>query len=158
MRTFSRWMPPADPRPATLAGDLLAGLVMVLAAPVMLVLLPFGIRHNRRLRRLAAERAGEGICTFARAFPRRSVDPWIIRAVHQGVQPWCAFRGGLLPVRADDPLDGLLGMVDEDVDDLVMEVATRAGRSLDGAERNPVRAVATVGDVVRFVSHQPRIA
>jgi hypothetical protein len=96
MRKFSRWMPPPRQHPVTLAGwivlaTLLAGFVgVVVAWP--LVMIPVGIMvivaavhtvvDNRRLRRMAAERANEDIGSFARGFDRRAepFDPWVVRA------------------------------------------------------------------------------
>src|SRR5205809_1001806 len=116
MRPFSRWMPPAPEVRNTVAGWLcLAGLVAgIIAATVawpvfMGFLFAFvaatqlvaAIASNRHLRRLAAERAGEDIGTFARAFDRRteSFDPWVLRATWEALRPWVTFREGCLPLR-----------------------------------------------------------
>lgn len=95
-------------------------------------------------RRTAAERRADSICTFARAFDRREVDPWVVRAVYEEYSvPF--------PVRAADPFD-------EDMDSDAARTAARAGRSLEQAERNPLFGrVSTIGDLVRFLSHQPRL-
>lgn len=55
------------------------------------------LRRKARIKRLAASRAGESICEFARSFERRRVDAWIIRAVYDELQEylgevlWCQF-------------------------------------------------------------------
>jgi hypothetical protein len=116
---------------------------------------------DRHLARLARERAGEDIGTFARAFNRRAptFDPWVVRAVWDALAPWTELRGGgRLPLRPTDVIDEL-GCVDEDLDDVLREAATRARRSLVAVRGNPYyRRVVTVGDLVAFIAHQPRVA
>lgn len=174
MRQFSRWMPPNTARDsgrrgplaslifAALAVAFVAGLVFSASfryAVAGLVAMCFLVSAlaTRRMRALAAQRAGESICTFARAFDRRAVDPWVIRATYEELALWTHFGGGLLPLRASDRFDKELGIDGEDVDEMALDIARRTGRSLDGAERNPLYGrVVTVGDLVRFVSWQPR--
>jgi len=174
MGQFSRWMPPKVARDSgrsrpvawlvltTLAVAFVAGLVFsptfryIVAGLVAAGFLESTLRE-RRMRALAAERRGESICTFARAFDRHAVDPWVIRATYEELTPWANFRGGSLPLRASDRLEKELGIDSEDLDELACDVAQRAGRSLNGAERNPLYGrVLTVGDLVRFVTFQPR--
>jgi hypothetical protein len=115
------------------------------------------LRRARVLRALAAERAGESICTFARSFERRGVDPWVIRAVHEELA-FCYRLGDRLavPIRAADLLTEL-GMDGDDLDDAVGDVAWRTGYSLRVTRNNPLYGrVRTVGDLVRFFNHQPR--
>lgn len=166
-RRLSRWMPPLPHRtmsPRALAvgcavSAAFAGVLVylhppfaVVAAAVVLFFAGVTFLRRRRDRRIAAERPGESICTFARALDRRTVDPWVIRAVHEALRPYADF-----PIRPSDSLDALLGVYGDELDDVARNVAERTGRTLDGAERNPVR-VRTAGDLVRFFSHQPRIA
>jgi hypothetical protein len=177
MRKFSRWMPPAANPPMTLAGwFVLVGLAAAAVAAIVawpnamglgiVALLIFVLvgtyAGNRRLRRLAAERAGEDIGTFARAFDRRAepFDPWVVRATWDALQPYVTFRGGRVPLRPTDRLVDDLCIDPDDIDfDLVKEVAERSGRSLDQPETNPYYGrVDTVGDFVRFISCQRRAA
>ena len=44
------------------------------------------VMQKRRLSRLVAQRPDDSICTFARSFDRRAVDPLIIRSVYEAVQ------------------------------------------------------------------------
>ena len=53
----------------------------VVVAGLILVVALVSAYDRLRLRRLAEHRGGESICTFARSFDPRAVDPWIIRAV-----------------------------------------------------------------------------
>lgn len=112
----------------------------------------------RRLRAMAAARPDDSICTFARGFDCRAVDTWVIRAVYEELQAGLAPAVSRFPLRASDTLRGDLDIEADDLDlDLVPAIAARAGRSLDGAERNPHREeVTTVGGLVRFMAAQPR--
>ena len=129
---------------------LMVGLVVNFPAwgwllPTLLALVI--LMERRRRRELSVERAGESICTFARSFPRRSVDTWVIRAV------WNAFQGPELALRADDRLWIECGDVDWEL------VASFADRSLDGpgaSER--LDGADTIADVVRLLDALPRRA
>lgn len=171
-RRLSRWMPPLPEAPmsarqkigcAALAAAGLALLVFSAAVQFAVGLLvvifvahePF---HRRRMRRMAAERAGESICTFARALDRRAVDPWVVRAVHDRLQPYAMAGKVTVPLRVTDRLYKDLRVDDDELDDVARDVARRTGRTLDEIERNPACPVVTVGDLVRFFSHQPRAA
>ena len=72
--------------------------------------------------------------------------------------PTCELRGGgRFPVRPSDVIDEL-GCVDDDLDDVVREAATRARRALDGVRDKPYYGrVVTVGDLVAFIARQPRV-
>lgn len=181
MRTPSRRMPPRIETPnwpttavgwligcATTAGFVAGSLAIVWAIPGILIVLGCmvlfvvgrSVLHPTvpTMPALAASREGESICTFARSFDCRTIDTWIIRAVFDEMEPWCRYRGGRLPVRAGDDLYAVFGIIDEDVDDLVVAAGTRAGRAMDLADclDNPMRhKVATVADVVLFIHHQP---
>src|SRR5688500_8901926 len=104
MRSFSRWMPPVPkvhwairyPGLCLLLGA--AGWLVLrhpwvlLAVSALLGLSAFADRGRRHgLRLLSTQRAGESLCTFARAFPRRERDGWVLRAVWQQLQPYCDF-------------------------------------------------------------------
>lgn len=172
---LSRWMPPYEKPKTTLFGR---AVLVVLATGALWYLLrhPVGflisggvsillwlvaVLEGRRLSRLALQRAGEDICTFARGFDRRSpeFDPWIVRAAWDALAPWRRVRGGVcIPLRATDVI-AELGCVDEDVDDVLLEVASRAGHSVDCTDANPLYGrVVTVGDLVAFIANQPRVA
>lgn len=168
-RRLSRWMPPLPEPPMTplakagcwlLAAAGLALLYFSVEARVAaaLVALAFAVQavfHGRRMRRLAAGRAGESICTFARSLDRRAVDPWVVRAVHERLQPYAMAGDAVVPLRVSDRLYRDLRVDDEELDDVAREVARRTGRTLDDIERNPAYPVVTAGDLVRFISHQP---
>ena len=174
MRTPSRRMP-ASPRPVLSWPS----TIFVLALITLAIALPVGLRlgwifagllvgtlaslsvlgtfaGQRRLTDLAVGRQGESICTFARSFGRRAVDTWIIRAVHEELQPYCRSRRVTLPLRSTDRLEEVLGIDAEELDDVAKDIAHRTGRPLDACDRNPFFGkVVTVGDLVWFFEHQP---
>jgi hypothetical protein len=151
-------MPPLNtPDPSALAG-LLALLLLAGFWPFLLI---GHFVHNRYLRRLASERAGEDIGTFARGFDRRAepFDPWVVRAIWDALDDYVSFPGGRVPLRPTDRLVEDLGIDPFDLDDLLEEVATRSGHALTHLEANPFFGkVFTVGDFVRSVTHQPMAA
>lgn len=173
MRRFSRWMPTASAirteaaSPggllllAAIVGGVLAGIVFsssfrIILASVIALGVVFHLLEMRRLRRLAAERAGEGLCTFARSFSRPGLDPWVVRATYEELTPWVAVGETWVPLRASDRLDKDLRIDWEDVEDIVKDIALRSGRSLQNPERNPLYGrVRTVGELVQFIVLQP---
>lgn len=170
--TFSRHMPPAV-RPRTsplawltlcaLAAILIVGLVAlpilrVLIGLILAAMLSGTVWLSRRERKLRAARAGEDIGTFARSFDRRSpeFDPHVVRATWDALQNQLDPKEGSYPLRAADRLEEDLGLLPEDVEDAIIEVIARAGRSSEATRANPVYGhVVTVADFVRFATHQP---
>lgn len=117
---------------------------------------------NRREKRKFAEmcnvRDDESIGTFARSFSTRHVDTWVIRAAHQEIQQLVKSYIPAFPVRASDSLVDDLHFDSDDIDDLLVDVASRSGHSLDETGRNPFYGrVKTVRDLVLFVNAQPRL-
>lgn len=96
-------------------------------------------------------RTNATICHFARAFERRTVDTWILRATYE------VLSAPSKPIRADDRLCDLLDEFDLDLE--IFDVAARCGRSLDQTEANPFYGnLTTVRDLVLFLNHQPMLA
>lgn len=117
-----------------------------------------GRREALRLDRMARSRAGESICQFARSIDCRRVDTWVVRAVYEELQ------GSLpsvlpVPLRVTDHLQRDLHCDAEELEDLVVDMAQRARRSLENTSANPLfDKVTTVGDLVEFLHAQPRLA
>jgi hypothetical protein len=112
----------------------------------------------RSRRRLAAARAEESICEFARSFDRQT-DTWVIRAVYEELSQYLTIDGRPIPVRRHDRWDEDLRIDSGDFEDIAEDAAFRAGRTLDDCSANPLYGkVHTVGDLVSFLEHQPRIA
>lgn len=131
------------------------GIAIALACTFFLCVHVGNRRERQRLQRIATGRNGDSLCKFAREFDRRETDTWVIRAVHEELQTFLALVVKF-PLRVTDLLVEDLGLEGEDVDDLIADVAERAGRSLEQSERNPYHSnVRTAADVVRFVNAQP---
>ena len=173
MRRPSRTMPPSSgSQPLTWVGCFLVmGSAGLIISPILYcepwLMLPIGlfavvmicyqIVNDHHTNRLAAERPGESICTFARSFDYRRVDTWIIRAVFEELQPWCRTGRHMLPLRRTDELAVILGLDFEVMDDLILDIADRAGRSVEEYERKPLpMPINTVADLVFFLMNQPR--
>lgn len=109
-------------------------------------------REKRRHLAVAAQRADESICTFARGFDCRCTDTLVIRAVYDELQPLLGF-----PLRATDHLETDLRLDGEDLElDIAPMVAGRTGRSLKIIGDNPYFGkIKTVADLVGFFCQQP---
>ena len=131
--------------------------VLTSTGAVVFIIAVLEYRNRLRLRRLAQPRAGESICSYARALPIRELDPWVVRAVFEELQPYVADHGIPFPIRPADRLAEELGVDAEELNETVApQIAQRIGRSLDGAEHNPYYGkVMTVEDLVRFFCAQP---
>ena len=111
---------------------------------------------TRRLRRIAATRTDESICTFARAFDCRSTDTAIVRAVYEELQHYYAYVTPAFPFRPTDHFDTDLKLDPEDLDDISLTIAHRTHRTLDSSESNPLFGhVQTIHDLIQFFTHQP---
>jgi hypothetical protein len=140
-------------------------LAWLFVVPIYAVTLPFQIHAHfafrRHMRRLASEREGEDIGTFARAFDRHSepFDPWVVRATWDALDVYVAFDGRHLPLRPGDRLVEDLCIDPDDICfELISEVAERSGHSMENVKSNPYCGrINTVGDFVRFITLQPRV-
>jgi hypothetical protein len=108
------------------------------------------------LDRLQAERPGESICTFVRRCDYRSVDLLALRATFEEVTGYMGSSLKPFPIRPDDRFEADLLIDPEDLEDMAVVIAARAGRSLENTSTNPFYTkVETPFDLVRFLSHQP---
>lgn len=170
MRKPSRSMPPLLPRPWGWAKALVLSIfvigfiallvchpwVLIPISGVIVLIVVEADRQNRHLSRLAIERDGESICTFARSFDYRVVDTWIIRAVFEERRPWCQSGRLVMPLRASDDIEAILKIDLEDLDELFSDIAHRSCRSTENCDRNPLFGkVKTVSDLVSFLMNQP---
>ena len=171
-RLFSRHLPPAANRSIRPLGWLvLAGIVVGLSYLTYYHLIPvigfaifftivswitFRVDTRRKLA-LAASRPGDPLCTFSRTLDLRSADPWVVRATFEALQLHFPKQARPFPIRPTDRLIADFKIDPEDIDDIAREVAERTGYSLDQAEHNPLYGhVDTVGDLIRFFTHQPK--
>jgi hypothetical protein len=159
MRLPSRNMPKRIVHKAARFGVLLiAGLLafpgliwwpLALALPALV--LAATIADRQRCRNIAKARAGESICQFARSFDRKTVDPWVIRAVYEELS-------NEFPIRRSDSFYPDLRIDADDQDDYFEVIALRLGRSLENSKDNPwFGKVETVGDFVFALQCQPKL-
>ena len=116
-----------------------------------------GVKHKAKLLKMMEQREGQSICEFARAFDRRSVDPYVIRAVYEGLADYLNLDGVSVPIQPEDDLFKDLQMDEDDLDlDLFSEIAFRTGRSLENLDENPFTGkVNTARDLVMFFNGLP---
>ena len=113
------------------------------------------IKDNKRLRKIAEERVGDNICTFARAFDRRTVDPWTIRAAYDELQEYFCSIGRPFPIRASDRFQDDLKMDGDDLCDLLFAIAERSGHDITFLDAKP--QIHTIGELVTCISNLPKI-
>jgi hypothetical protein len=106
-----------------------------------------------RTRRIAASRPGETFDTFRASFAPDDAEPDVLRAVYEKFQHWNKDAVAAFPVRAEDSIYRIYGMVDEDLDDAILDVLAACRRQLRPEEQ--LRPVVTVRDFVRFVARCP---
>ena len=159
-------MPPFEDEPWPLSAKLVVGAVGAGAVAFAVALPPVavglaalyalgGLSLRRRFDRMRAERTDESICTFARAFDLRTVDPWIVRAVWDDLQTYVRTGNRDFPIRPSDDIAEDLSIDPEDIEDVATRAAQRAGRSMEDAVLNPFHgSVRTAGDLVRFLNAQ----
>lgn len=120
--------------------------------------------HSRSIRThlhaVAASRAGESICTFAREVDCRNTDTWIVRAVYEEIQERLGSEYSNFPLRCTDRINEDLRIDPDALDEeLAVDIAERTGRDLRNTEANPLFGKAeTVLDLVRFFQAQPKRA
>ena len=126
--------------------------LLIIIGLFVLILLVASLLERRRLRRIAAERKEESICTFARALDYRNLDTGIIRMVYEELQD---YLGTSVPLRPGDALQEDLHIDREDLGDMAIELLKRCRRGFDDVPSNPFAQVRTVGDLIRFLHAQP---
>lgn len=113
------------------------------------------VAERSRIRQLARQRPGEGLCSFVRALDYRRSDTWVVRAVYEQFDQY--FRESL-PIRPGDRFEDELGIDIEDLSFFVEEIAERCRRSIDVSENNPYYGkVQTVSDLIAFFQYQPKL-
>lgn len=127
---------------------------------LMAILIPGGIIASRlekeRIAELLDARKEDSICTFARSFDKRKVDPWIIRAVYEEIQDYVSGQGPKIPIHPSDKMIEDLKIDGDDLDDLLNHVLKRCGRTFENYKKNPhYKNLTTVSDMVLFFNEQP---
>jgi hypothetical protein len=172
VRPFSRHMPPAPTYPIigwpvlTVLAVGLITVAFIYPIPILLFFLFVSVVtligsiasriDTRRKLALAASRRCNPLCAFARSLNLRSVDPWVVRAAFEELQPYFPEESRPFPILPTDRLVDDVGIDPDEVDDIAQDIAARAGYSLDHSQENPVYGrVDTIGDLIQFFTHQP---
>ncbi len=170
MPTFSRWMPRTkSPSAVWRWGGFLTLLAVALwfliqyspwvpAGTGIALALLYVMSRSRagRLRTLSSERKGGSICTFVRAYARGDRDPFVLRAVYEGLAPYLTVGGTPIPLRPTDLLEQDLQVDGEELEFRARDLATRCGRALTASQANPFHGrIKTIGDLVAFLRAQP---
>jgi len=135
---------------------------LVLVAAVRLVglvalIVAVGWLLSLRTRRIAAARAGETFADFLSRFTDDDIPREVLVAVYYTFQDWWSDEFEPFPVRANDDIADIFGMVDEDLDDTIQHLVAECDRTLPDLEHlQQTPPVVTVEDLARFVAACPR--
>lgn len=106
----------------------------------------------RRDNRLKQERAGESFETFTRSFGGEAIPEQVLAQVYAFFQDW---KGDpAFPVRADDSIPRIYGVVNEDFWDMVNELSRTCGSPV--SQPSEAQAVETVRDLVHLLARNLR--
>jgi hypothetical protein len=109
-----------------------------------------------RVRRIARERAGEGFTDFAAHFAGQGIPREILLNTYDYFAECYSYAVERFPVRADDGLEDVYGIEDEDLAEAVGEILEKSGRRwFTESERPRWPRVETVRDVVLYVAAAP---
>lgn len=142
------WMPITVIVGVVLAAGIFYNQVFLWLLSVVAILILAGWVRNSRI---AGNRRGEDIGTFARSIEFRKFDPWSIRAVYEEFSED-------FPIRANDSFEADLGIDPEDLECRLLAVAKRSNREMAATEQNPYFGeVKTVYDLLNFLQAQPKL-
>ena len=105
-----------------------------------------------REQKLADSRRGQGFEDFAACFSGENIPLDKLRVVYDYFQRWQSVKN--FPVHPNDDLYKVYGIVDDDVDDAVIEMADGWRAKLPATAKG-VRPVRTVADVVHLLHQLP---
>jgi len=127
--------------------------VWLLVSGIVTSVLAGNVFLRKRAQKLADSRRGQGLQDFTVYFSGKDIPEDKLRLVYDYFQEWQSVKN--FPVLPNDDLSKVYGIVDDDVDDAVIELADRWGATLpvtfDGLQ--PVR---TVADVVHLLNKLPQ--
>ncbi len=129
---------------------------LIIVSLIIICMVIATMRDNKRLRVIAAHRLGDSICTFARAFDKRTVDPWTMRAAYDQIQEYFGHIGRPFPIRASDRFKEDLKMGEDDLFDLLVAIAERSRHDITFLDTKP--PIDTIGDLVTTISNLPKRA
>lgn len=128
----------------------------LIAVAIAIWIAVYAIWQNARVRKMAASRPGENFESFRASFGTDAVPEDILLAVHAKFQGWWSGHVDGFPVRADDRLRDIYGMVGEDLEDAISAVLAECHRRLppDNPKLYPV-ILDTVRDFALFIEACP---
>ena len=97
-------------------------------------------------------RDGDNRGDFVEGFVKEGISETLVIDVYQYLQNWMSFKD--FPVRAQDNLGVIYGIVDEDLDDLIKEIA-EANNLKVPVSVDYWQPVITVKDLIRFTASFP---
>ncbi len=106
-----------------------------------------------KIARIKGARVGEGFEEFAARIAGRGVPEEVQREVVAYIQGREFPRK--VPVRPEDDLARVYGIVDEDVYDAVVRISAKAGRIPPSGIDNAVKGIVSVGDLAEYVAKLP---
>ena len=119
---------------------------------VLLIAL-MAIFDDYRLKRIKEERKEESICSFSRELPAKIHDTWVVRAVYEELSQHLD-----APLRPSDDLKSFWRIDPDELNDIAIGIASRAGRSMEDTKNNPMLdRVVTIADLILFIENQPRL-
>ena len=120
-------------------------MALVVGLVAAIVLLVYGLRRLRHRDR----GSDRGLHAFLRHFEGSDVPPELSAALHRALSRWLADGGGT--VRANDPLDGRLGIGEDELDATLALLLAEVRRT----KASPRPELRTVDDLVRYVATCP---
>ncbi len=132
---------------------------LLLAIPLIWLWAYFANKqHSKYIAGLLNAREHDSICTFTRSFNCKKVDTWVIRAVYEELETNVKLENNSFPIKPDDNILETLKIDEEDFEfDIIEDIATRTGRTLEKSENNPYFGkVNTASDLVYFFNEQPK--
>jgi hypothetical protein len=111
--------------------------------------------EDRRLRALAASRRPWSYSEFQSHFHSVAITDAELRTIVRFIQEWLS-ETKHFPVESSDEIGAVYGIIDDDLDEMVIKVVRKCGRKLPGqAALDTMEPIRTVGDLVRFVASCP---
>jgi acyl carrier protein len=131
--------------------------ISLAVAGFVLVVWIAGVIQNRRMRRVAAKRSEDLICSFARSLDCRHLDTQVIRATYEEFQHYLQDVSPTFPIRRTDRFEKDLHIDGDDVTDILVAVTKRCDRVNEFTAAWPKeRKIETVADLIQYVCNLPK--
>lgn len=115
------------------------------------------IYHRFRIQRIARSRSSETFNNFKSSFSENQIPEEILLAVYTRFQEWEADIVDDFPVRAEDNIGKIYGMVHEDLEDTLIKVLNGCNRQLPPHNQlYYTNQISTIKDFVLFIASCPK--